>query len=80
MNLAASLLAAAQDGDGPVDCLTQPTQGIDALRCPEPDFFILGVKSYGHTSSFLLRTGYAQVDQVARAYTAERGHLGGAGT
>ncbi len=80
MNLAASLLAAAHHGDGPVDCLTQPAQGIDALRCPEPDFFILGVKSYGHTSSFLLRSGYAQVDQVARAYTAERGHLGGAGT
>ncbi|MFC5062554.1 hypothetical protein [Actinomycetospora atypica] len=62
MNLAASLLAAA--GDGPADCLAQPAAGIDTLRSPEPDLFVLGMKSYGRSSAFLLRVGYSQVDEV----------------
>ncbi len=62
MNLSAALLAAV--GDGPVDCLTQPSHGIDALRVPEPNFFVLGVKSYGRNNTFLLRIGYGQVDEV----------------
>lgn len=66
MNLAASLLAGA--GDGPADCLAAPAQGVDVLRSPEPDFFVLGMKSYGRSSAFLLRTGYAQVDEVLGAY------------
>ncbi len=65
MNLSAALLAAA--GDGPVDCLTQPSHGIDALRVPEPNFFVLGVKSYGRNNTFLLRIGYQQVDEVIAA-------------
>ena len=33
-----------------------------------PGFFILGAKSYGRLNTFLLRTGYQQVDEiVARA-------------
>jgi hypothetical protein len=66
MNLAAALLAAA--GDGPADCLAQPAQGVDVLRSPEPDFFVLGAKSYGRSSAFLLRVGYQQVDEVVGAY------------
>ncbi|MFJ9012555.1 hypothetical protein [Streptomyces canus] len=50
------------------DCLAQPAPGIDQLRNPEPDFFILGAKSYGCPSTFLLRVGYAQVDEVVAAY------------
>ena len=65
MNLSAALLAAA--GDGPADCLTQPSHGIDALRLPEPNFFVLGVKSYGRNNTFLLRIGYEQVDEVIAA-------------
>jgi hypothetical protein len=68
MNLAAALLAAA--GDGPADCLAQQPVGVDVLRSPEPNFFVLGVKSYGRNSSFLLRVGYEQVDEVAAAYAA----------
>jgi hypothetical protein len=68
MNLAAALLAAS--GDGPADCLAQPAQGVDVLRSPEPDFFVLGAKSYGRSSAFLLRVGYQQVDEVVGAYTA----------
>ncbi len=68
MNLSATLLAAA--ADGPVDCLAQGSAGVDALRVPEPDFFVLGMKSYGRNSTFLLRVGYQQVDEVTGAYAA----------
>ncbi|MGH3853175.1 MAG: hypothetical protein ACRDR6_06685 [Pseudonocardiaceae bacterium] len=68
MNLSAALLAAA--GDGPADCLAQASHGVDTLRVPEPDFFVLGMKSYGRNSGFLLRVGYQQVDEVAGAYPA----------
>lgn len=66
MNLSAALLAA--DYDGPVDCLTQQSQGVDVLRVPEPNFFVLGMKSYGRNNTFLLRIGYEQVAEVAGAY------------
>ncbi|WP_175407550.1 NAD(P)-binding domain-containing protein [Streptomyces sp. TRM64462] len=60
MNLSAALLGSAGG-----DCLAQPSVGIDTLRNPEPHFFILGAKSYGRLNTFLLRTGYEQIDQVA---------------
>lgn len=61
MKLAATLLA-----DSGEDCLTQESHGVDTLRNPEPRFFILGVKSYGRNSTFLMRTGWQQVDEVFR--------------
>ncbi|WP_149182571.1 NAD(P)-binding domain-containing protein [Streptomyces sp. TRM49041] len=66
MNLSAALLGSAAG-----DCLAQPSLGVDALRNPEPHFFILGAKSYGRLNTFLLRTGYEQIDQVAAAYADE---------
>ncbi len=60
MKLAASLLASGSDGD----CLTQTSQGIETLTNPEPDFYILGSKSYGRNSTFLMRVGWQQVDEV----------------
>jgi len=62
MNLAAQLL-----GETGGDCLTQSAKGIDALRNPEPDFYILGTKAYGRNNTFLLRAGWEQVDQVLTA-------------
>jgi len=62
MNLAAQLL-----GETGGDCLTQSAKGIDALRNPEPDFYILGSKAYGRNNTFLLRAGWEQVDQVLSA-------------
>ncbi|MBO8190554.1 flavoprotein [Streptomyces oryzae] len=59
MNLSATLLGAAGG-----DCLAQPPAGLDTLRNPEPGYYILGAKSYGRLSTFLLRTGYAQVTEV----------------
>ncbi|NUQ98637.1 MAG: NAD(P)-binding domain-containing protein [Streptomyces sp.] len=67
MNLSAALLAATGAG---TDCLAQPTPGIDQLRTPEPHFFILGAKSYGRLNTFLLRTGYQQVDEITAAYAS----------
>lgn len=36
------------------DCLAQPAVGFDVLRNPEPNFYILGSKSYGRLNTFLL--------------------------
>ena len=59
IRLAATLLASAG-----ADCLAVGPSGPDVLLNPEPNFFILGAKSYGRNSQFLLRTGWQQVDDV----------------
>ncbi len=56
MKLAAQLLA--QHGG---DCLDQASTGADTLRNPEPDFYVIGSKSYGRNSQFLIRVGLQQV-------------------
>lgn len=61
MKLAASLLAA---GGGGGDCLAQESAGPEVLQTPEPDFYVLGAKSYGRGSAFLIRLGLEQVEQV----------------
>ena len=61
MKLAAAL---AKQGGG--DCLTLSAGGSAVLLNPEPNFFILGAKSYGRNSHFLLKTGF---DQVRELYT-----------
>jgi Pyridine nucleotide-disulphide oxidoreductase len=66
INLAAALLKHAG-----ADCLTVPAQGAQTLRNPEPNFYILGAKSYGRNSTFLLRNGFAQVREV---FTLINGH------
>lgn len=58
MKLSAALLGATGDS---TDCLSVPAFGPDVLQNPEPNFFILGIKSYGKNPAFLLRTGYEQV-------------------
>jgi len=57
-------LAAALLGETGGDCLSIAPAGPDALANPEPGFFILGAKSYGRNSQFLMRTGWSQVDDV----------------
>jgi hypothetical protein len=66
MNLAAALLK-----QGSADCLQAPGQGGGTLRNPEPNFFILGAKSYGRNSQFLLRTGFEQIREVFRLITGK---------
>ncbi len=62
MKLAAALMGA--DGSTGGDCLAQTSQGVETLTHPEPGFFILGSKSYGRRTDFLMRVGWQQVDEV----------------
>jgi thioredoxin reductase len=68
MALAAALLKHAGG-----DCLTIPAQGADTLRNPEPNFFVLGAKSYGRNSHFLLRNGFNQIREVFTLITGKPG-------
>lgn len=61
MKLAAALLGEA---GGSADCLTQSSHGAETLVNPEPGFFLLGSKSYGRNSTFLMRVGWQQVEEV----------------
>jgi thioredoxin reductase len=45
--------------------------GGSALRNPEPNFYILGAKSYGRYSHFLLRNGFEQIREVFAAITGK---------
>ena len=57
-------LAAKLLGESSSDCLTQSGSDASLLVNPEPNFFILGAKSYGRNSNFLIRAGIEQVDAV----------------
>jgi thioredoxin reductase len=57
-------LSAALLGAGAGDCLEQQSHGPETLTNPEPGFFILGAKSYGRNSQFLMRIGWEQVSDV----------------
>ena len=56
IKLAAQLLAAPTQ-----DCLKQVSAGPASLVTPEPNFYILGAKSYGRNTNFLLATGILQI-------------------
>ena len=57
-------LSAALLGAGAGDCLAQQSHGADVLKNPEPNFYILGIKSYGRNNTFLMQVGWQQVDEV----------------
>ncbi len=59
IRLAAKLLEQAG-----VDCLSQPSNGPETLMTSEPNFYILGAKSYGRQSQFLLLNGIRQIRDV----------------
>jgi hypothetical protein len=69
MNLAAALQKHAGEEHRGV-----PPQGANALRNPEPNFYVLGAKSYGRNPHFLLRAGFEQVREVFALITG-RGDL-----
>jgi len=52
-------------------CGTVPPHGVDELRHPERDFYIVGMKSYGRAPTFLLLTGYEQVRSVVAALAGD---------
>ncbi len=57
-------LSAALLGAGAGDCLAQTSHGAEVLKNPEPNFYILGIKSYGRNNTFLMQVGWQQVDEV----------------
>jgi hypothetical protein len=67
MRLASSLLSdrAHRDlsGESP-DCLTQSSFGPSSLVTTEPGFYILGAKSYGRLTTFILRIGIQQIIDI----------------
>jgi thioredoxin reductase len=65
-------LSAALLGANAGDCLTVPAFGADVLANPEPDFYILGNKSYGRNPNFLLETGFRQVADVVAKLAGEQ--------
>jgi thioredoxin reductase len=58
MKLAQSLVG------GSADCLDQRSFGPVSLSNPEPNFYILGAKSYGRNSHFLISVGLEQIRDV----------------
>jgi thioredoxin reductase len=57
-------LAAALLGQPSADCLDQAACGPSSLLNPEPNFYILGAKSYGRKSNFLVSVGLQQIREV----------------
>ncbi|URK86069.1 hypothetical protein LP421_02845 (plasmid) [Rhizobium sp. RCAM05350] len=45
-------------------CGTVPPHGVEELKHPEKNFFIVGSKSYGRAPTFLMKTGYEQIRSV----------------
>jgi len=52
-------------------CGTVPPHGVDELTHPEPDYYAIGVKSYGRAPTFLLATGYEQARSVVAALAGD---------
>ncbi len=52
-------------------CGTVPPHGVEALRQPEPGFYVVGMKSYGRAPTFLMLTGYEQVRSVVAELTGD---------
>jgi thioredoxin reductase len=53
------------------DCLAIASCGPAALKTTEPNFYVLGAKSYGRNSHFLLRNGFEQVREVFTLITGK---------
>jgi hypothetical protein len=70
-SLAPLALAAALQKHAGGDGLTVPAAGPAALRNPDPNFYVLGAKSYGRNSNFFLRTGFEQVRDVFTLITGK---------
>lgn len=65
-------LAAALLGESSSDCLTAGSNlSADTLKNPEPNFYILGAKSYGTNSNFLIQVGHNQIRDVFRLIRPE---------
>ena len=52
-------------------CGSVPPHGAEELKHPEPDLYLVGMKSYGRAPTFLMLTGYEQVRSVAAAIAGD---------
>ncbi len=52
-------------------CGSVPPHGHRELAHPEPDFYTVGIKSYGRAPTFLMMTGFEQVRSVAAAIAGD---------
>ncbi|WP_378738163.1 FAD-dependent oxidoreductase [Nocardia brasiliensis] len=53
-------------------CGTVYPHGVKELSHPEPDVFLVGMKSYGRAPTFLAMTGYEQVRSIAAALAGDQ--------
>jgi thioredoxin reductase len=54
-----------------VDSGIQPGTGPESLKTPEPNFFVLGAKSFGRHSQFFLRHGFGQIRDMFTILTGK---------
>jgi hypothetical protein len=52
-------------------CGTVPPHGHNELGHPEPNYYAVGMKSYGRAPTFLMATGYEQVRSIAAALAGD---------
>jgi len=46
------------------DCLKQTSHGVNSMLTTEKNFFIVGNKSYGKQTNFLMKIGFEQVNEI----------------
>ena len=69
MKYAAHLMSSGAAADCLADSGEAPSD--DLYNNPEPNFYILGAKSYGRTSNFLINKGHDQIQSVFRKITGD---------
>ena len=57
-------------------CGSVPPHGYRELAHPEPDFYTVGIKSYGRAPTFLMLTGYEQGRSVVAAIAGDMASAG----
>ena len=72
MRLQAPIRVATEVDPNLHSCGTIRATGAADLAHPEPNFYIVGAKSYGRAPTFLAMTGFEQVRSVAAAIAGDR--------
>lgn len=52
-------------------CGSVPPHGYEELKHPDPDVYVVGMKSYGRAPTFLMMTGYEQVRSICAALAGD---------
>ena len=65
MKLSAALLSSSAS----TDCLAPLDSADDLYNNPEPNFFIIGAKSYGRSTNFLLQKGHDEIRTIFKQIT-----------